>query len=84
MHTFKMTEAQAELIFKMADQHVKALKNWTVSAVERGDIEAAQKLAAEIRAHQAIFAGFNVQAKREIALHTGRDMQISTDLRSSM
>jgi Na+/phosphate symporter len=67
MHTFKMSETHAEMIFKLVDQHTSALRNWTASAVEDGDFERAQALVKDLRRHQDIYRAFNMSAVREIA-----------------
>lgn len=70
VHTFTMTEERAELIHQLANSHCQALKNWIVSAIEQGSDESlgrARDMVAELRDHEAIFAGFNMEAKREVA-----------------
>lgn len=69
--TFTMSEEQARAIHKLVASHNSALKNWTATAVENGDLARAQELVKELRAHQALFAAFNMDAKHEIALHRG-------------
>ena len=75
MHTFKMTEAQAELLFKVVKDQTSALKNWACSATESGKIEYAQELIKELREYEALYALFNMPAKRDIAKHTGKAME---------
>lgn len=67
MLNFQMSEAQAVNIHKMADTHCKTLKNHIAMYVEKGDLAQAQKLCAELREHQAIFAAFNREASHQIA-----------------
>ncbi len=76
-HTYTMSEAQAARVHALASSHLSALKNWMVTAVERGDLIGAQKLAEEVRAHQAIFAAFNIAANHEIAGYTGRPLEVN-------
>lgn len=66
-HTFTMTERQAELVHSVIASHTQALKNWTASAVERRDMGRAVELVKELREYEALFAAFNMQAKRDIA-----------------
>lgn len=69
-HTFTMTEERAAMIHTLAADHCQALKNWIVSAVEQGSDESigrARDMVAELRDHEAIFAGFNIEAKRQVA-----------------
>ena len=64
MHTFNLTISQHQLsnVHKVVDSHIKALKNWIASRVESGDLEGAQKLTAELREYEALFAASNVEA----------------------
>jgi hypothetical protein len=73
-HTFKMDEAQANLIHKLAAGEAGALKNFIASAVECGDFERAQGLVCELRAVQSVFAQFNMGAKRTTAEATGKPL----------
>lgn len=82
MHTFTMTEAKAELVHKLANSHMGALKNWIASAVEDGKLEYAQKLVAELREHEALFAAFNMAAKHTIAECTGNPLETAHTVRS--
>lgn len=72
LHTFTMSEGKARLVHQVVDSHMQALKNWMASAVEAGDLERAQKLIAELREYEALYAAFNMTAKLEIAEHTGK------------
>lgn len=80
LHTFTMAEATATLVHKLVDSHMHALKNWTASAVERGELERAQELVKELRQHEKLFAAFNMPAKREIAAHTGKPLVTQHDV----
>lgn len=69
---YELTEREAELAFKQVSDHCSALKNWMASAVERGDIDAAQELVKELREHQDLYAKLNVSSHRVIdAWHAG-------------
>lgn len=74
MHTFTMTLEQAKLIHAMTADRMAALKNWTATAVEQGDLAYAQTLVADLRKHEAIFAGFNMKSKEDLATSTGKPM----------
>lgn len=80
-HTFMMTERKAELVHKVVGSHMQALKNWACGAVESGDIEYAQKLVAELREYESLYAAFNMTAKREIAGYTEKAIVIAHDVR---
>lgn len=82
MHTFVMTLEQANMIHQLAASQIAAIKNWMVTAVERGDLERAQKLAVELRQYQSIFAAFNMSACEEIAKLSGTAMEQYHHLRS--
>lgn len=69
---FTMSEDQARNVHKVVDGQCQALKNWIVSAVESEDYERAHSLTEELRAFQALFAAFNVDAKVTIAQSTGK------------
>lgn len=75
MHKFIMTETKAEAIHALIASHNIALKNWIASAVERGELERAQELVAELRSHELLFAAFNMQAKRDIAKNLNRAIE---------
>lgn len=75
LHTFEMTEAQAEMIHARVGSHMQALKNWSASAVEQGDLPRAQKLVAELRAHEVLYAVFNMPAKHDIAKGSGKPLE---------
>jgi hypothetical protein len=75
--TFDMSENQANMIFKQVSSHIAALKNWTASAVERGDFVRAQSLVAECREYERLYAAFNIEAKREYAEHSGKKLETS-------
>lgn len=64
-HTFTMSEAQAERIHKMAEQDISTIKNHIAMYVETDRPEKAKELVVELRHLEAIFAGFNMVAKRE-------------------
>ena len=76
MIEFKMSEAQAVNIHKMAETHCATLKNHIAMYVEQGKLEEAQKLCRELREHQAIFAAFNREASHAIAAHTGKPVEM--------
>jgi hypothetical protein len=81
VHTFKMTEAQAEMLFELVISQLTSLKNWTVSAVEEGNFERAQKLAADVRKHQDLFRGFNIRSMREVSEVRETPMPTTHDIR---
>lgn len=81
MHTFQMTEAKAVLVHNVVSSHMAALKNWTASKVERGDLDGAQKLVAELREYEALFAAFNMPAKHDIANATGKPLETAHTVR---
>ena len=83
MITYHMTESQAELIHNMARDRMAAYKNWIASAVESGDLARAQTLVGELRDHEAIFASFNRQSRRDIAAWTGKPLETETTVRAS-
>lgn len=74
-HTFTMNEHKATLVFNVVKSHIAALKNWTASAVETGDIEKAQGLVNDLREYEKLFAAFNIHAKHEIAEYTGKPVK---------
>lgn len=76
-HTFTMSETQARRVHDLASSHIQALKNWTASAVESGNLAKAQELVADMRAFQAIFAAFNITAKHDVAEATGKPLVTS-------
>lgn len=80
MHRFNynMSQRQAELIFAQVASHIGALKNWTASAVERGELERAQTLVGELREYEKLYAAFNIEAKFFIARNT--DKPVETDV----
>lgn len=82
-HTFTMNEAQARLVHQLADQQCRALKNWIASAVEDGDLHRAQLLCRDLRAHQALFAAFNMDAKHTIAEGTGKPVKTAHAVRAA-
>ena len=73
--TFSAPEAQARRVHDLVKSSLAAHKNWLCSAVERGDLVAAQKLVAEVRALEALFAATNIDAKYEIAKLLGRPLE---------
>lgn len=83
MFTFTMSETQARNIHNMARSHTQALKNWMATAVEAGNLDRAQELCRELRQHEEIFAAFNMQAKHEIAEHTGKPVQTEITVRNN-
>jgi hypothetical protein len=78
LFNFSMSRAQAERIHQMAKSHIYALKNYMQTAVERDDLPKAKEYAAEIRAYQAIFAAFNMEAKIDIAEMRGKTVERNT------
>jgi hypothetical protein len=76
LHTFKMSEADAEMIFTLVDQHLFALRNWTATAVENGEFERAQVLVKDMRQYQEIYKAFNMPVVRARA--TRHDCPIET------
>lgn len=62
MREYVLTPAEARLAFAQVAHHCASLKNWIASAVERGDLPAAQKMVAELRTHQQLYAKLNVEA----------------------
>jgi hypothetical protein len=76
MHTFKLTFDQAVLVPQVVDSHMQALKNWTASAVENGNLERAQRLVKELREYERLYAAFNVKSKQETARHLGKPMSV--------
>lgn len=81
MHTFTMTEHQARNIHQLASSHISAIKNWTLTRVEAGDLAGAQDLARQAREFQEIFAAFNMNAKHEIAAATGKELETAHTVR---
>lgn len=83
-HTFIMSEKQAKLVHQVVASHMAALKNWIVSAVERGDLAKAQILAQELREFGNLFAAFNMDAKYQIAEITGNPVEIAHVVRAQI
>jgi hypothetical protein len=81
IHTFRMTEAKADLLHKIIDSHMGSLKNWIVGAVESGNLPYAQALAIELREYQTLYAAFNMQAKYDIAKHSIAGLIIEHEVR---
>jgi hypothetical protein len=75
MFEFHISEDHARRIHELAKDSLASHKNWILSAVERGDLPYAQKLAKEARQLQELFAGFNISAKYEIAKATGKGVE---------
>lgn len=73
-HTFKINEGQAEMIFKQIEAHCHALKNHIATAVQSGEFDRAQELVTELRQHEALFACFNMEGKRSVAVFQRRDV----------
>lgn len=63
---YKLTEDQAVLVHTVVSSHCQALKNWTASAVERGEFDRAQGLVKELRHYETLFALTNVVAHKSI------------------
>lgn len=72
---FVMSDTQANNVHKLVASHCQSLKNWIASAAESGDLPRAQKLVAELRVHEALFAAFNVTAKYDIAEYTNKPVE---------
>jgi hypothetical protein len=64
--TYTVSEKEAAQLFALVSSHNAALKNWIVSAVERGDLEHAKGLTRELRSHQDLYAKLNVEAHKVI------------------
>ncbi len=62
---YNMSEREAEMIHKLVDSHLKALKNWIASAVEDDRLESAKLMIVELRAYEKLFARTNVEAHRD-------------------
>jgi hypothetical protein len=71
---YAMSEEQARRIHKLAESEMFALKNHTAMYVEQGNLEKAQECVKELRAQQAIFAAFNIDAKYDIAKYCGKPL----------
>lgn len=80
--TFHMSEEQAQRVHDLASSHLFALKNWIASAVECGKDDRAREMVGELRAYEAIFAGFNVKSARDIAEHTGKPLEVTRTVRN--
>ena len=80
--TFTMTEDQARMIFKLVSSEMSAYKNWTAGAVERDDLERAKGLVKELRAHEKLFAAFNIDAKYAIAESNNEDVKTKVEVRT--
>lgn len=63
-HTFTMPEAQADRIFKMVSHDIATTKNHIAMYVETDRPDKAKELVVELRCMEAIFAAFNMPAKR--------------------
>lgn len=83
-HTFTMSEEQAKRVFAVIESQCGALKNWTCTAVEQGDMIRANSHVEELRAYQAIFAAFNMPAKHAFADVTGKALVTSHTVAESV
>lgn len=75
MLSFKMSEAQAVNIHKLADMECRNLKNHIAFYVEQGNFDKAKELVEQLRQHQALFAVFNRDAAHEIAAATDKPVE---------
>lgn len=81
--TFIMSEAQARRLHKLIDSQCGALKNYTASAVEEGDLITAQEHVVELRACQALYAATNIDAKYTIAKGSNTPLQTEVYVQDS-
>lgn len=59
---YKVTASEAFMLFNLVDSQCKSYHNWIASAIEAGKFEYAQKLTADLRDHQRLYAKLNVPA----------------------
>lgn len=63
---YELTEIEAQLVFKLVEDHCAAYKNWIVTAVESGKLEYARELVRGLREYQELTPKLNVAAHRWI------------------
>lgn len=69
---YRLTDADAEIIHGLIADRLSATKNWTLSAVEDGDLAKAQDLARKARDLQDLYATFNVKVRRDLEAHRAK------------
>lgn len=62
----RLAPSTVELLHGLIADQLASTKNWTLSAVERGDLAKAQQLTAEARVLQELYASFNIKVRRDL------------------